>query len=214
MFKKKTNWESGLYIFIFKTFAGLLVYLGIQFRNDLIQLGVILSLGSIPFHYWILYGFRSLTPRLLIYLSFTLKFIPLILLKCNLTIITLTRLTRLVGALWILTSQTFSGLLVSSGISQLGFIVTSNEFLGFRAYLSIYYLLTYLLVLRNLKFLIWWAVAALPPRPLFLFKGYTLISISRICSLILILSVVISLITYIKWIIRFQRIRTFNSKKV
>lgn len=194
--------ESATIIFIIKTLAGLFIFIGIIYRQAALNFGIFLSLGVVPFHYWIIKRFREITPQLIVLFSWVLKIIPLRLVSLTFYGILITGVSSVLGRTWIWKAKNLSSIVVSSGIRQLGFIY--NSIIVFRPiiFLRLYYLFVFLLVNIPIWFN-WWIVSAIPPRPLFFLKISVLFRVSGLVLILLLVSIVVSIYPYVKWISKF-----------
>ena len=197
-YKKHERTERLIFIFLFKSVAGVLILVGSNLSSSLLSLGVLVSLGSFPVHTWIVKGFAGWVPFNIALFRFILKIIPIFFIFVCFwsTVIAVT--TRAVGRILILRSSSFSELLVLSGINQLGFLYNFCAVRSPIYYLLIYYT-TVLILVYMPSFGPWWIAAALPPSPLFFFKLAVLCRVSWYWATILFLTVLVSYITYIKW---------------
>jgi len=197
-YKQHERTERLIYIFLFKSVAGVIILVGSHLSSSLLVLGVLVSLGRFPVHTWIVKGFTGWVPINIALFSLILKIIPIFFVLVVPWALVLAVATRVVGRIIMLRSSSFSELLILSGINQLGFLYNFWAVGSPLFYLLIYYT-TVLLLVYVPSFGPWWIAAALPPSPLFFFKLTVLCALPWYWAVVLFLTVLVSYITYIKW---------------
>ena len=190
------GYDSLAQIFCYKTIGGLLILIGL-IGLPCLRLGLIIRLAIFPFHFWYIQAFPSLNLFLILSGGLILKIFPLVLWDRGFSADFIASLTSIVGRLAILSSFRFPSLLVSSRISQAGFLVLSLGVFPVLIYLISYYIAATLSSTKNPYAI--WNLASLPPIPLFFLKVWILINLPIVFILILLVRVALSFYPYLKF---------------
>ena len=190
------GYDSLAQIFCYKTIGGLLILIGLM-GLPCLTLGLIVSLAIFPFHFWYIQAFPYLNLFLILSGGLVLKVFPLVLWDGGFSANFIASITSIVGRLAILRSFSFPSLLVSSRISQAGFLVLRLKVFPVFIYLVFYYLAATISRTKNPYAI--WNLARLPPIPLFFLKVWILLNLPFILIVILLTRVALSFYPYLKF---------------